>query len=252
MTDSTQQLAGKVALVTGASGGLGAHFAAVLAGAGAHVVIAARRTGAVADVAARIRAAGGQCEEAVLDVTSPQSIAAIAHVIARTDILVNNAGITCEKSMLDLTEGDWDSVIETNLKGVFLMAQAVARALRDRKVGGSIINIASIYGFRQAGLVLPYVVSKAGVVQMTKAMALELARYGIGVNAIAPGYFSTEMNAGFFDTEPGKAMQKRIPQRRLGLPHELDGALLLLASDQSSYMTGSVITVDGGHLVSTL
>lgn len=252
MNDDRQILAGKVALVTGASGGLGAHFAAVLARAGAHVVVAARRAGAVAEVATGIRTVGGSCEEAVLDVVSPQSIAAIAEIVGRTDILINNAGITIEKSLFDLSEDDWDGVIDTNLKGAFLMAQAVARALRERKAGGSIINIASIYGYRQAGNVLPYAVSKAGVVQMTKAMALELARHGICVNAMAPGYFATEMNAGFFDTEPGKAMLKRIPQRRLGMPSELDGALLLLASAQSSYMTGSVITVDGGHLVSTL
>jgi NAD(P)-dependent dehydrogenase (short-subunit alcohol dehydrogenase family) len=153
---------------------------------------------------------------------------------------------------LDQDEADWDRVVDTNLKGAFLMARAVGRAMRERGSGGSIVNIASILGLRQAGQVAAYAISKAGVIQMTKVMAAELARYGIRVNALAPGYFATEINAEFWATEAGKAMLRRIPQRRLGDPAELDGPLLLLASDASSYMTGSVIAVDGGHLCATL
>lgn len=241
----------KVALVTGASAGLGAHFATVLAGAGAEVVLAARRPDALAAVAERIRADGGKCETITLDVTDGASITAAAPALARADILINNAGVVRDAPALDQSEADWDTVIDTNLKGIFLMSQAAGRAMRARG-GGSIINIASILGLRQAGGVLPYAVSKSGTIQMTKTLALELARFGIRVNALAPGYLETELNAGFWETEAGKAMIKRIPQRRLGQLADLDGPLLLLASDLSRYMTGAVIEVDGGHLVSTL
>lgn len=241
----------KVALVTGASAGLGAHFATVLAGAGAEVILAARRPDALAAVAERIRADGGKCETITLDVTDGASITAAAPALARADILINNAGVVRDAPALDQSEADWDTVIDTNLKGIFRMSQAAGRAMRARG-GGSIINIASILGLRQAGGVLPYAVSKSGTIQMTKTLALELARFGIRVNALAPGYLETELNAGFWETEAGKAMIKRIPQRRLGQLADLDGPLLLLASDLSRYMTGAVIEVDGGHLVSTL
>lgn len=244
-------LSGKRALVTGASSGLGAHFARVLAGAGAEVVLAARREAALVSVAGAIRDTGGQCATVRLDVADPASIAALAPELATIDILVNNAGIAREAAALDQSEADWDAVIDTNLKGVFLLAQATARAMRDRG-GGSIINIASILGLRQGGGVLPYAVSKAGVIQLTKTLALEVARFGVRVNAIAPGYFDTEINADFWRTDAGAAMLRRIPQRRLGQLSDLDGPLLLLASDASAYMTGSVIVVDGGHMVSGL
>jgi NAD(P)-dependent dehydrogenase (short-subunit alcohol dehydrogenase family) len=241
-----------VALITGASSGLGAHFSSVLAAAGAEVIIAARREDAMAEVAQTIGATGGCCRTVALDVADPASIGAIAPTIERVDILVNNAGVVRDARLLDQGEADWDAVIDTNLKGMFLMTQAVARAMRTRGTGGSIINIASILGLRQAGGVLPYAVSKAGAIQMTKTSALELARFGIRVNALAPGYMETELNSGFWQSDAGQAMIRRIPQRRLGRLEDLDGPLLLLASDLSAYMTGSVIEVDGGHLVSTL
>ncbi|MDX3899106.1 MAG: SDR family oxidoreductase [Sphingobium sp.] len=245
-------LEGKVALVTGASGGLGAHFAGVLGRAGAEVIIGARRREAMAQVADGIAAAGGRCTTVALDVADPASIAAIEPELARIDILVNNAGIVRDATALEQSEADWDAVIDTNLKGTFLVSQAVAKAMRARGAGGSIINIASILGLRQAGGVLPYAVSKSGTIQMTKALALEWARFGIRVNALAPGYLATELNSTFWETDAGKAMIRRIPQRRLSRPEDLDGPLLLLASDLSAYMTGSVVEVDGGHLVSTL
>jgi len=246
------RLDGRTALVTGASGGLGRHFAETLAAAGAHVLVTARREAQLNGVVEAIRAGGGSCAMAILDVADAASIAAAGAMMAPIDILVNNAGITREAAALDQSEADWDAVIDTNLKGMFLMAQAAARAMRAHQRGGSIINIASILGLRQAGAVLPYAVAKAGAIQMTKTLALELARFDIRVNALAPGYIATPLNAPFWATDHGMAMIRRIPQRRLGQPEDLDGPLLLLASDASQYMTGAVLAVDGGHLVSSL
>ena len=245
-------LTGKTAFVTGASSGLGAHFAQLLAKAGAAVTIAARREQALEAVASQIRATGGVCTVAALDISDPNSIAAAEPMLAGVDILINNAGIARQAALLDHSEADWDAVVNTNVKGMFLLTQLAGKAMRAHGRGGSIINIASILGLRQAAGVASYAVSKAAVIQLTKVAALELARFGVRVNALAPGYISTELNATFWETDAGKAMINRIPQRRLGQPEELDGPLLLLASDAGSYMTGTVLEVDGGHLVSTL
>lgn len=172
--------------------------------------------------------------------------------IEPVDILINNAGLVRESPALRHSEDDWDTVMDTNLKGMFFVAQALAPGMRERG-GGSIVNVASVLGLRQAGGVLSYAVSKAGVIQLTKTLALEWARHGIRVNALAPGYIDTAINRDFWETDGGKALISRIPQRRLGHQEDLDGPLLLLlASDASRYMTGAVIAVDGGHLVNTL
>ncbi|WP_157221087.1 SDR family NAD(P)-dependent oxidoreductase [Flavisphingomonas formosensis] len=252
MTGSVRQLAGLKALVTGASSGLGAHFAEVLGKAGAHVVMAARRRTLLEEQAWYLRGKAIDVEVVELDVTDGKAVEAAFVALGPIDILVNNAGMVRSASALKQTEADWDAVIDVNLKGMFLVAQAAARQMRAVGKGGTIINVASILGVRQGKGVLPYAVSKAGVIQMTKALALELARHAIRVNALAPGYLSTDLNREFFETEAGREMIRRIPQRRLGELGDLDGPLLLLASDASAYMTGSVIAVDGGHLVSDL
>jgi NAD(P)-dependent dehydrogenase (short-subunit alcohol dehydrogenase family) len=252
----TADLSGKIAFVTGASSGLGRHFALVLARAGATVAIGARRLEALETLTSEIIAEGGRAYVVPLDVTAKRSVEiavdAIARELGTIDILVNNSGVSIQGDILAQLEEQWDAVLDTNLKGAFLVATEVARVMRATGRGGSLINIASILGIRQAGQLGPYAVSKAGLIQLTHIMALELARYDIRVNALAPGYIETDLNRELWATPAGAALLKRIPQRRLGKPEDLDGALLLLASDSSRFMTGATITIDGGHVVSTL
>ena len=255
-TPTPFELRGRVALVTGASSGLGHHFAKTLSGAHAIVVATARRTERLAKLVEEIGAAGGKAHAMSMDVNSSESVQrAVARIVAEVgpiDIVVNNAGIAGSKASIELTEADWREVLETNLNGAWRVAQASAKTMIAAGRGGSIVNIASILGLRVANNLLAYSAAKAALVQMTKSLALEWARHKIRVNAIAPGYVETKINSGFFKTEAGQAMVKRVPQRRIGTPSDLDGALLLLASDAGSYMTGSIVVVDGGHLVSTL
>jgi NAD(P)-dependent dehydrogenase (short-subunit alcohol dehydrogenase family) len=250
------RLNGRRALVTGASSGLGRHFALSLAQAGASVIVAARSVDKLAETVAEIGAAGGKAFAVPMDVTDLESVTGgfdrIESAGGVADVIVNNAGLAVSRPLFEQTEADWDSVLDTNLKGAWLVAQEGARRLVAAKRPGSIVNIASITGERVAGGVVPYCTSKAGVMHLTRAMALELARHGIRVNALAPGYVQTELNRDFLASEAGERLKSRIPQRRFGLPEELDGPLLLLASDAGAYITGSVVFADGGHLVSSL
>ena len=249
-------LSGKVALVTGASSGLGVHFARTLASAGASVAIAARRADRLVSLQAELQKAGGKAAAVELDVQSGKSVSAAFDAaetaLGAIDIVVNNAGISIVKPALDMPEEDWDAVVDTNLRGAWLVAQTAARRWVAAKRPGVIVNIASILGLRTIGQVAPYNASKAGLIHLTRVLAMEWARHNIRVNAICPGYIETEMNSDFWKTPGGQRLIERIPQRRIGQPEHLDGALLLLASEAGSFMTGSVITVDGGHTVSSL
>lgn len=246
----------RVALVTGASSGLGRHFAQVLAAVGAHVLLAARRVEKLRDVVAEIEAAGGRAQALSLDVTSSASVRACFEQAAKMagvpDILVNNAGVTITKPLLRHTEEDWDSVLDTNLKGAWLVATEAARGMVEAGKAGSIVNIGSILGLRVAGGVAPYSISKAGLAQATKSMALELARHGIRVNALLPGYVVTDFNRHFLASDGGEKLRSRIPTRRFGELSDLDGPLLLLASDAGRHMSGSCLVVDGAHSVNSL
>ena len=247
-------LTGQRAIVTGASRGLGRHFALTLARAGAEVVLAARGIDRLKAAVKEIEEFGSCAVAIQVDVTDGKSVRACVETAEKTlgpiDILVNNAGIAVTKPLLEHAEEDWDSVLDTNLKGVWLIGQEVARRMVHRGRGGSIINIASVLGERGISQLPGYCASKGGIINLTRAMAVELAPHGIRVNAIAPGYIETDMNRQFFTTQAGQRLIKRIPQRRLGQVEDLDGVLLLLASDASRYMTGSVTTVDGGQSAS--
>lgn len=249
MTD----LSGKRALVTGASSGLGRHFAKVLAAAGADLILAARRQDRLESLAEEIGSQFGPEARCVsMDVTDPGSVRDAVAAAGPVDVLINNAGVARSKGVLGFDADDFDFVMDANLRGAFLVATSVARAMRDRGAGGAIVNVASILGLRQGSQLSVYAISKAGVVQMTKQLALELARYDIRVNALAPGYFETDINRGFLESPAGEAMLRRIPQRRFGNFEDLNGPLMLLSSDAGRYMTGVVIPVDGGHLLSPL
>lgn len=259
MNDALFDLTGRVALVTGASSGLGAHFARVLAGNGARVAVAARRKERLRELVEDIAAAGsgGEATAIAMDVTDAHSVAngfdAAEQAYGPVDVLVNNAGVARSRSFLKTTEADWDYVMETNLKAAWRVARVGAERMKQAGRPGSIVNIASLLGLGvQFGESL-YATSKAGVVQLTRHMALELMRYRIRVNAICPGYFETEMNRDFFDTEQGRSyVQETIPSQRLGDLTELSGPLLLLASDAGSFVNGVALPVDGGHLAKSL
>ncbi len=247
---------GEIALVTGASSGLGRHFATTLAGAGARVAVAARRKDLLDALVGEIEDAGGSAFAVTLDLTDSVSVAdAVAAVetdFGPVDILVNNAGIAIDKPNLETTEQDWDLVLETNMKGAWLMAREVASRMAETARGGSIVNIASILGLTATPRVHGYAAAKAGLIHLTGTLAVELARHAIRVNAIAPGYVITDINREFLEGDAGAKLMKRIPMRRFATPADLDGPLLLLASSAGGYMTGAVVTVDGGISLSAL
>ena len=249
-------LRGKRVVVTGASSGLGAHFVRLLAGHGAHVVAAARRLDRLTQLADDCAALPGRVVPLALDMASVPAIhpgiGEAAGLLGGLDVLVNNAGIGETEAALSVTEAQWDAQLDVNLKGCFFAAQAAAKIMMAQEGGGAIVNIASILGERVMARVAPYAISKAGLIQMTKVLALEWARHEIRVNALAPGYVVTDINSDFFASEAGQALTKRIPARRIGDPNDLDGPLLLLCSNAGRHMTGAVVAVDGGHLVSGL
>lgn len=241
----------RCALVTGASSGLGRHFARTLAAEGARVAVAARRMEQLIALQAEIDAGGGRALTVHLDVSARASVEAcvarVEQAFGPIDILVNNAGVTVTKPIDQQTETAWDEVMSTNVKGAWLLAQEVIRRRLDDRRACSIINIASILGLVGAAQVPGYCASKAALINLTRSLTAEIARHGIRVNALAPGYIETDLNREFLTSEAGDRLQRRIPARRFGVPEDLDGALLFLASDASRYVHGSVLTVDGGQ-----
>ena len=246
---------GKIALVTGASSGLGTRFAKVLAEAGAQVVLASRRVERLKELRAEIEAGGGAAHVVALDVTDYASIkSAIAHSETEAgpiDILVNNSGVSTTQRLIDVTPEDYAFVMDTNQRGAFFVAQEAAkrmmvRAKADPKKQHRIINIASVAGLRVLPQIGIYCMSKAAVVHMTKSMAAEWGKYGINVNAICPGYINTEINRQYFQTDQGRAQISMLPRKRLGQPEDLDGLLLFLASEEAHFINGSIVTADDG------
>jgi NAD(P)-dependent dehydrogenase (short-subunit alcohol dehydrogenase family) len=246
---------GKIALVTGASSGLGARFAKVLASAGAQVVLASRRTERLKELRAEIEADGGAAHVVALDVTDYASIkSAIAHAETEAgpiDILVNNSGVSTTQRLVDVTPEDYSFIMDTNLRGAFFVAQEtakrmIARAKGDPKKQHRIINVASVAGQRVMPQIGVYCISKAGVIHMTKAMAVEWGKYGVNTNAICPGFIATEINEDYFATEQGRKLVEMLPNGRPGKPEDLDGLLLLLAGEDSHFINGAVVSADGG------
>ena len=254
-------LSGRVALITGASGGLGEQFAKTLAGAGAAVVLASRRTDRLMALRAHIEAAGGDAHVVAMDVTDTASIkAAVAHAeteVGAIDILVNNSGVSTTQRLQDVTPDDYDFIFDTNVKGAFFVAQEVGKRMLARSrgaapgsfTGGRIINIASMAGLKVLPQIGVYCMSKAAVIQMTKAFAVEWGKFGINVNAICPGYIDTEINHHHWQTEQGQKLISMLPRKRVGQPQDLDALLMLLASDQSHFINGAVVSADDGFAV---
>ncbi len=244
-------LRGKAALVTGASSGLGRHAALLLAACGAKVALAARRLEPLVELEKQIEAKDGRAIPLRLDVTDEASIADCVNAteteLGAISILINNAGVADTKAAFDVTEADWDHVLDTNLKGAWLVAQEVGRHMAKLGHGGSIINMASVLGLAGSPQVPAYCASKGGLISLTRALAVEWARHEIRVNALAPGYIETDINREFLASPAGETLRKSIPLRRFGEPQDLDGALLLLASDAGRYVTGSVLVVDGAQ-----
>ena len=252
-------LAGRVALVTGASSGLGAQFARTLARAGAGVVLAARRVERLKTLRAEIEAEGGDAHVVGLDVSDPASIrAAVAHAeteMGAIDILVNNSGIGLTRKLTDVSPEDYDDVMSVNTRGAFFVAQEVAKRMIARSkgeapgtyTGGRIVNVASMAGLRVFPQIGVYCMSKAAVVHMTRAMALEWGRFGINVNALCPGYIDTEINHHVWQTEAGQKMVQSMPRKRIGQPQDLDVVLMMLCSNQSHFINGAVISADDGQ-----
>lgn len=243
-------LLGKVAVITGASSGLGERFAELLSDAGATVALAARRKDRLKALAGRIEARGGTAITVTLDVNDYDNIqgafAEIAGKLGGVDILINNSGVNKQAKIVDATPEDYDFIMNTNAKGAFFVAQAAARDMIARKVPGRIVNIASVAGLKVLGQLSVYCMSKAAVVQMTKAMALEWARYGINTNAICPGYIETEINRDYWGTPGGKKLIEMLPRRRVGDVKDLDGLIMLLTSNEARFINGAIITADDG------
>ena len=254
-------LSGRIAFVTGASSGLGAQFARTLARAGAGVVLASRRIETLKELRARIEGEGGDAHVVELDVTDHDSIkAAVAHAeteMGSIDILVNNSGVSTTQRLQDVAPEDYDYVFDTNVKGAFFVAQEVGKRMLARSqgaapgsfTGGRIINVASMAGLKVLPQIGVYCMSKAAVVHMTRAMAMEWGRFGINTNAVCPGYIDTEINHHHWNTEQGKKLMAMLPRKRVGQPQDLDALIVMLASDQSHFINGAIIAADDGFAV---
>jgi NAD(P)-dependent dehydrogenase (short-subunit alcohol dehydrogenase family) len=257
----SMDLSGRVALITGASSGLGAQFARTLAGAGAAVVLASRRVDKLKQLRAQIDGEGGDAHVIELDVTDLDSIrSAVAHTeteVGSIDILINNSGVSTTQRIQDVSESDYEFVFDTNVKGAFFVAQEVGKRMLARSqgsapgtfTGGRIVNVASMAGLKVLPKIGVYCMSKAAVIQMTKAMALEWGRFGINVNAICPGYIDTEINHSHWETDAGKKLVQMLPRKRVGKPEDLDALMVMLCSDQSHFINGAVIAADDGFAV---